>query len=187
MTKMINLLPESEVKELKLELASKQFLKFFSMIFITLLLFILASVVGKIWVSAEMSGDDSVISSLQSQLNSSDNQALQKEIVQLNGQIKNVKSFQQQHYAWSKVLTEIGNLSPSDFQLQLLTADKSNGQIVINGTAGKRDSVLQFWSNVKKSSYFQNINFPLTNLEQPTNTPFTFTFFINPAQIKNQP
>jgi len=181
--KFINLLPETELKELKLEFASKHLLKFFVVSLISLLILILGAVSVNVLIKSQIAANNIEISELQAQLNSSDNQALQKEIIGLNSQIKNISVINQQHYLWSKALTELGNLAPSDLHIDLLTVDRT-GQIVINGTTDDRDSVLTFWSNVKKSRYFMNINFPLKNLEKPTDTPFTFTFFINPKSIQ---
>lgn len=185
--KQINLLPESELKELHLELASKQLLKFFSLLVISLLLLFVLGLATRYLIKTSISANDIQVEQLQKQLASSDNQALQKQLIDLNSKMKNLQLLNQKGYHWSEALTEIGNLSPADFHLDLLTLDRSTGEIVMNGTTDRRASVIDFWSAVHKSKYFSKINFPLNNLEKATDTPFTFTFYLNPETITNKP
>ena len=184
--KIINLLPQKELQELRYEYATGYILKFFTVLITSLVLFLLAAFITNLFIDTEISGTNTRITDLQRQLSTSNNQALEKEVVRLNTQMKNIKSFEQQHYYWSKALVEFGNLAPSDFHVDRLLVDRNTGKITVEGKADSRGSVLAFWSSVKKSSYFSNINFPLSNLEKPTDTPFTFTFSANISMI-NKP
>lgn len=182
--KIINLLPEEEAKELKLEVASHQLTRFFAIVASSLLVLFILAFGAKFFLKNEIGKDNNLIEDLQKQLSSANNQALEKQVVTLNGQIKTIKIIDQQHYYWSKALVELGNMSPSDFHLDTVTLDRGSGLITVSGVSDSRSSVITFWSNVKKSQYFSNINFPLTNLEEPSDTHFSFTFNINPDTIK---
>lgn len=181
--KIINLLPENEVKELQLRLASNQLLKFFVVIFISLAICFTGALVMRFYIEGSIAQTKVEVANLQQQLSSSNNQALEKQVKALNTQIRNVKAIDQQHYYWSKALVELSNVTPAGMHIDVVSADRASGQIQISGVADKRDLVLQFWSNVKKSNLFANIDFPLNNLERPTNTSFSFTFYVNTSVI----
>lgn len=184
--KQINLLPEAEVKELKLELASGLWLRFYTILGSTLVILLILGFVTRILISATIASNEAQIQQLRRQLTSSNNQALEKQVVDLNTQMRNLETLNRQHYYWSDALIELGNLSPADFHLDTVTLDRATGEVVVMGTADNRSSVLEFWSAVHKSKYFTRINFPLNNLQQAANTPFTFTFFINSEPLKSK-
>jgi Tfp pilus assembly protein PilN len=127
------------------------------------------------------------VADAQKQLGSSNNQVLQKEVASLNTQIHNAKNLKDQHYYWSQALAELGNITPDGMHLNTLDADRETGAISVVGVADRREDVIAFWSNVKKSSYFSNIDFPLNNLEKATDTPFSFDFSVNASSIQNKP
>ncbi|MBX4204987.1 MAG: PilN domain-containing protein [Candidatus Doudnabacteria bacterium] len=184
--KITNLLPQSELKGLRLLLASKLLVKFFIVIAISLTAFFLMTMAVRFYIEGSITESQSRIGELQRQLSSSDNQALEKQVLNLNTQIRNIKSANQQHYYWSKALVELGNITPVGMHLNTLDVDRASGKLVVEGVSDNRDDVITFWSNVTKSSYFQNINFPLNNLESAADTEFTFTFSIKPETIKTE-
>jgi len=184
--KVINLLPESELKELRLQLSSQQLLRFFVTIFITLVAFFLLSLAVRFYIEGSIAQTKTEVTQLQEQLSSSNNKALEKQVLALNTQIKNIRQVKEQKYYWSKALIELGNITPLGVHMNNMSFDRASGKIVVDGYADKREDVISFWSNVRKSSLFANINFPLNNLEKATNTPFTYTFLIKPEAIRTQ-
>jgi len=181
--KTINLLPKAESSELAMELASRQILKFLVIAVGSLLIFLGLAFGIRIPINNEIAENDKQIANLQKELSTSGNLALQRQVVTLNSQMKNITTLTQKRNYWSKALIELGNLSPEGFHLDLASFDRASGQITITGTADNRSSVLNFWSNVKKSTLFKDINFPLNNLEKATDTPFTFSFTVDGALI----
>jgi Tfp pilus assembly protein PilN len=184
--KQINLLPQTEARELKLTMASKQLLKFFALIAACLVLFGIAAFISRLFVQASITENQIQIDELQKKLSSSDNKKVEKEVVALNTQIHNLRAINQQHYYWSYALVELANLAPNSFHLDSVTFDRTTNQVVVVGTSDSRADVINFWAKVKKSNLFTNINFPLPNLEKPTESPFTFTFYVNPEAITKQ-
>jgi len=182
--KKINLLPKTQAREVRLGLASKQLLNFFIFIGSTLVILFAAALAIRFYMEGTLSQGKLQVDDLQKQLSSQNNQALEKRVVNLNTQLKNIKNISTQHLYWSNALLELGNLFPKDFHLDNLSVDRATGKIEVAGTADKREDVIAFWSNVKKSTYFTNINFPLTNLETETDTKFDFIFYINTKAIQ---
>ena len=148
------------------------------------MIFIGATIAIKIFIQSSIRENEAQVDQLKNQLSSSNNQALEKEVASLNTQIRNIKAINQQHFYWSKALAELGNLTPIGCHLDSVTFSRSTGEVKVDGIADTRTEVIDFWSNVKNSDYFNNINFPLTNLETATNTSFSYTFHINPEKIK---
>lgn len=182
--KRINLLPKIEQREFKLELLAKQFLTFWLWVMITLVIFVLAIIASQIYLAKQNQIIKEALIVKQQTLASTGTAQLKSEIVSLNSQVANIKTLSVNHYYWSKALADLGNILPADAQVDLLTLNRASGQIDIQGTAGTRESVLQFWSELHKSQYFKDINFPLSNLDQAVNAPFTFKFFVNTETIK---
>lgn len=182
--KRINLLPKSELRDIKLGFYAGQFLVFWVCVMITLVVFLILVIVSRTYLTNQVNQTQDQISVQKQVLKSSDNELLKQQISDLNDQTSNIQNINAQHYYWSKALVELGNLLVPDIHLDLLTLDRATGQIYIKGIAGSRDSVLKFWSDVHKSAYFKNINFPLANLNQAADDSFEFTFYINPASVK---
>jgi Tfp pilus assembly protein PilN len=184
--KIINLLPKNEQKEVKLQFFAHSQLVFWIWIVISLVLFLILTLLAKIYLNNVQNQVAIEISQKQEELKSSDNAILKQQVETLNTQIKTIKTLQGQHVYWSNALVELGNLLAPDIQLNSLSIDRTTGKIDLQGTAGNRESVLKFWSDIHKSQYFQNIDFPLSNLNKSAGDPFTFTFYANLDKLKQE-
>ena len=182
--KKINLLPKTEQKNLRLQFFGDQLLFFWIFVIGSLFLFIGLTYIAKAYLTAQVAEVESKISLGKAELKSSDNELLKQKVDSLNGQISILKNLNNQHYYWSGALVELGNLLPPDITLTEVHMDRVGGKVSIKGVAGKRESVLQFWSNVYKAQYFKGIDFPLANLDAETNDPFSFDFYINTDKVK---
>ncbi|HYE22509.1 MAG TPA: PilN domain-containing protein [Verrucomicrobiae bacterium] len=182
--KIINLLPKSVSRELQLELIASQILNFWTWLVLSMAVFFTLILGSVFYLRTEIQRIDSVIFEQKEVLSSSNTKELESRVSALNTQIKNIQNLQKQHYYWSEMLTELANILPGDVRVDFLGVDRTTGLVEMAGYARSRESVLQFWSNVKKSEYFRDINFPLKNLERATDASFTFTFYVNPEEIK---
>ncbi len=182
--KRINLLPKPAQQEVRLLFFGKQLLLFWIWALITLLIFLILTFIAKSYLVRELADVSGQVDSEKLVLKSSDNERLKQEVGNLNDQIKTINNLSSQHYYWSGALTELGRLLAPDIRLDLVSMERATGKVQIQGIAGNRDSVLRFWSDVHKSSYFKNIDFPLSNLNRATNDTFTFTFYVNADQLK---
>jgi uncharacterized membrane protein len=182
--KRINLLPKTQQQELVLLFLSQKILLFWIWIVITLVIFLILTLAGKSYLSRQLADVSHQVETKKAVLKSSDNELLKQQVGNLNNQILAIKNINAQHYQWAAALIELGNLFAQDLSMDLITVDRATGKVDVKGTAATRESVLKFWSDIHKSTYFKNINFPLSNLNRATNDSFTFSFYLNPEQIK---
>ena len=184
--RQINLLPAVEQRELKLMFLAARLSAFWIWIIASLLVFFALGLGSRFYLERMSTDTQNQIEQNKTLLDSSNFKDLQNQILQLNRNIKEIKNLQSQHYYWSSALVQLSNIIPADMQLNQINFDRANGEVDITGQAATRDSVILFWSNVIKSEYFKNINFPLTNLEKAKNPDFTFTFYVNSDKFKTE-
>ncbi|MBI2607901.1 MAG: PilN domain-containing protein [Candidatus Doudnabacteria bacterium] len=184
--RLINLLPPSQIKQTRFELISLNLRKFWVWVSISLIVLFVLAFVSQIVISNEIKDTDDQIGNLSDSLQSSNTQELEKQVVTLNNELKNFDIIQSEHYFWSNALIELGNIIPQAMSVSLLTMDRETGEVQIMGVSKQRSAVLEFWANVKRSDYFQDINFPLANLESAQDVNFNYTFFINQELIKQE-
>ncbi|MBI4363608.1 MAG: PilN domain-containing protein [Candidatus Doudnabacteria bacterium] len=181
--RIINLLPKVEQREIKLDVITRQVVNFWSVVAISILIVFLLSLGGQFYLRQQIASVDRLIAQQREALKSSDTQELEKQVTDLNAQIRLINQLKSQHLEWSKALVELAVLLPSDMQITVLSLDRETGQISILGNAGSRESVIKFWASVKKSSYFTGIDFPLANLEKPSSITFTFKLLADKNEL----
>jgi hypothetical protein len=179
----INLLPESEQKELRMQVIAEQVSSFWIWTLLSFVIFGAFSYFGQFTLKDQITQTERTINVRSAVLNSGENEKYKNEVETLNNNIKSFKALNKEHYQWSRVLEEIALILPSDVTLDSLILQRDTGKIDIVATAGERDSILSFWANVIKFPYFANINFPLSNLEKSTDVPFMFTFYLKPGKL----
>ncbi|MGE5392742.1 MAG: PilN domain-containing protein [Candidatus Saccharibacteria bacterium] len=184
--KLINLLPKIQRREVELQMVTRQVIKFFVWSAGSVAVFLLLAFGVMLYLKGEMIAVDKDIAGNRKELTSTGTQQLQEKVLAVNKQVKVIGSLRDQHYYWTTALIEISKLLPADAQINSLDIDRQTGEIKLTGTAEKRESVIQFWANVKKSKYFKNINFPLSNLEREKNSLFTYTFYANKEMLKDE-
>ncbi len=182
--KQINLLPKSEQRDLRLMFFSDQLIMFWVWVLVSLLLFISLTYIAKAYLSGQVASIEGEIALNQQILKQSDNELLKKQVETLNDQINGIKNLQDQHQYWSLALEELAKMLSTDISLDSVNLDRTSGRVSIQGVARSRESVLKFWSDVHKTDFFKNIDFPLPNLQKPVDDPFNFSFFINSEKIK---
>jgi Tfp pilus assembly protein PilN len=182
--KIINLLPKEEQQQLKLDIVNHQLRVFWTIILISIVAFVALGFGTQQYLRLSVKNVDEQIAMNKAKLESADIKALQQQVIKLNQHIKEIKTIRSQQYKWSEVLLEIARVMPAEVQLNSIKIDRATGEVIILGKAENRDTIIEVWSQIKKSSMFYDVNFPLPNLEQPVNGNFTYTFFINLENIK---
>jgi Tfp pilus assembly protein PilN len=183
--KHINLLPKSEQKELRLLFFADDLIRFWIWIVVSLLIFAALTFLANEYLRSEVAETEGQIAQQRQILKSDDNEIVKQKVEELNYEVSTIKNLQINHYYWSDALVELVNLLPADIDLNLLSMDRVTGEVAIEGVAGSRDSVLKFWSDIHKSVYFKDIDFPLANLNRATEDPFRFSFFVKVEKVKN--
>ncbi len=182
--KIINLLPEHELKEIKLDIMSSQVFRFWFWILISLgFLFVLA-VAANLLLSQRITSNNNEIEARKQILSSSSTKQVEQQVLELNKQIKLIETLRSDHYSWSKALIEMAYMVDSETRITSMTMERITGKVVVSGRAADRESMLAFWSTVKQSKLFKDINFPLTNLEKDQQADFTFSFYVNASELK---
>ncbi len=184
--RFINLLPKSEQKETQLQFFSRSQTLFWVWVAITLVMFLAGTFAARLYLTTIQKQTVKDIVEKQKSLQTSDNEQLKTEVNNINQQIRVIKSLESQHVYWSKGFEELGRLFNPDLQIDLISVDRATGKVELLGKSTNRDSVIAFWSGIHKSKYFKNINFPLSNLERANNTNFTFTFYVNMDELKQE-
>jgi Tfp pilus assembly protein PilN len=183
--KLINLLPKSENRELKLTLLGQQLINFWIYVSLSLVVFFVLALAVNVFLRSEITKNNHEIESKKQELASSNTQQLEARVQALNNQIRAIDSLQENHYNWSQVMLELSRVTPEDVRLNLVNFERSTGKVEVTGNGATRDAVIEFWANVKKSKYFRNINFPFSNLEKDKNAQFEYSFYVNFDSIKN--
>jgi Tfp pilus assembly protein PilN len=183
--KTINLLPASQKKELELEFISHKILVFWIMVIASLILFVAVAWVFKFYQSQVIADNDKAIISTQQELAAPEYQDLHDQILSLNSAVSEIKNLNFHHYNWSQAMLRLSDLVTPNVEINELNFDATTGRIDIAGIGKTRDDVINFWANVVKSQDFAKINFPLTNLEKPTDATFNYTFYVNKDKFAN--
>lgn len=101
---------------------------------------------------------------------------IQKEITQFNTQLGYMVT-RSPSFNWPSLLIEIASLAPQGVNLTTLAAEhaKEGERIAIEGDALTRESLIQFYRNVRQSKYFINVS-PPSNYEKSQHISFQISF-----------
>lgn len=183
MKKYVNLLPKEAQNEIKYERVRSRFLNMSLWIVISLAVLIVLMLGARIYLKSESKRVNNLIIFQKEVVSQKENQALKKELAEFNIHLSNLIKFEKGHAYWSEVLIELARITPSDIAIDALTADREDKKMTVMGFAKTRDSVLQFRRNLLDSDFFEDVNFPLSNLIRPTDVSFRYTFFVNQDEL----
>lgn len=184
--KILNLLPQARKKELELEFLSHKVLMFWTMVILSLIIFVILAAVFRFYMQSLITSNEEIISVNKQRLEAPEYKQLHDEILALNDTVADIKNINNHHYAWSNALYQLSSLVSARVQLNQLSFSAAKAQMDISGQARERQDVLVLYEDIKASEFFDEINFPLNNLEQPTSSNFTFTFNVDKTKfLKN--
>jgi Tfp pilus assembly protein PilN len=185
MKKYINLLPPEEQQKIKLAKLTNEIFNFALWVGLSLVIFILLAFASVVYLKNLSGSFDSDILHNKLVLQSSDNDRIRQEVSALNTAVKDFQNLKAQHYHWSEALVALAQIIPREVQLNGLSLDRKTGKVEILGEARNRETVIALWVALKRSDFFKDVNFPLTNLEKPQATPFSYSFYINSEKLKD--
>lgn len=183
MKKYANLLPHEVQKEIRYERIRSRFLNMSLWISISLVVLVVLMLATRIFLKTESNRVNSLIIFQEELVSREENQALKKELAEFNSHLSNLIKFEDGHAFWSEVLIELARITPTDIAIDALTADRADKKMTVIGFAQTRDSVLQFRRNLLDSIFFEDVNFPLSNLIRPTELSFRYTFFVDQDEL----
>ena len=183
MKKYVNLLPSEAQTEIRYERIRSRFLNMSLWISISLVVLVVLMLAARIYLKSESSRVNSLIIFQEELVSQEENQALKKELAEFNSHLSNLIKFEDGHAFWSEVLIELARITPADIAIDALTADREDKKMTVIGFAQTRDSVLQFRRNLLDSAFFEDVNFPLSNLIRPNEVSFRYTFFVDQQEL----
>jgi len=106
---------------------------------------------------------------------------LRSKIDQFNKNLEQVAKLQDQHIRFSPVLSELVNLTPPEIKFTYLNFGQDDGIIELRGNAATREGLLRFQERMSQSDFWEDLDFPLSNLESRENVDFQIKF-----KVKNE-
>jgi Tfp pilus assembly protein PilN len=179
----LNLLPPQEKNELKLERLYRWLVFYGSATILIILLFI--TFLALIWsfiliqLKSYTVNLENTKTSFQGQ--SIENQ--QKLIRDFNLKLERIAQVQSGHKYYSPVLIHLATLVPSGIRIDALAIDEQ-GKATLTGYAQRRSQLLLLKEALEKSSFFENVNNPISNLTKQVEINFSFQFDIKSAALK---
>ncbi|MDP3741455.1 MAG: PilN domain-containing protein [bacterium] len=184
MKRYINLLPPDFQKQVKLEKLQSQVVSFGIWSAVSLLVFATILFASFVVLKQSLIGLAEEVAVQTKVLDEIKETSVRKEVEIYNNNLKNFETLAAARNDWSVVLMEIARTLPKDMTIDSLTINRLDKKVELGGHSRSRDQVLQFRKNLVSSSYFTNVNFPLANLEKPTDLNWKYRFFLNPAPTK---
>jgi len=171
----LNLLPPSEKKILGLERTFRWLVFYGNAIIFLILLFIVFLTLIWFFVLIQLKSYSANLESTKTSFQGQSIENQQKLIKEFNEKLDKIDGLQQKQKRYYPILAELAMLVPGGVRIEALSIDES-GQGRISGFANQRGQLLLFKSALEKSSYFEKIENPLSNLTKQININFYFTF-----------
>lgn len=185
MLSYVNLLPKEDQSETRIDKISNFVAIFFFWVVLSLLILSLLFLVAYVYLKSEYNQISTQIDLQRQVVSKNENVRIKKELNDLNIRLFNLVNLDKYHGNWSEVILKFSGLLPADVAIDSFSADRSTSRIQIIGVAKSRDSVLKLRENLLASDYFENVNFPLSNLIRPTEVSFRYTFFVKAKALLN--
>lgn len=177
--KYANLLPKPDQSDVRMEKITSRLLNLLVWVALSLAVLVVLLLGTRIYLASELGRVKDRIVLQQQAVSKEENLEIKRELEEFNTHLANLAAFEENQGFWSEIMINFARLLPSDLVIDTLSADRKTGQISITGFSSSRDSVLMLRENLLTSDYFENVNFPLSNLTRPTDVNFRYTFFVN--------
>lgn len=184
MKRYINLLPPEEQKQIILERYNSQIAVFGLWVILSLTSMIGIIFLAEIIFSYTLTSGKEEIAAQNLELTRVQDPSIMKRVEELNRDIQNFQTFQKQDLDFSPYLAELQKILPIGLTLDSITLKRENKRIEVTGRAANRAQVLVFRNYIIDSEYFENVNFPLYNLESPENVKWKYRFYLKTSKDK---
>ena len=183
MKKNVNLLPPAEQKQFKLETLNYTIANFGVWILLSLVVFVALLFMAQLLLDQRVEDTTKQVNARYQELQNLKLPEVQKEIEILNKNLANFQKLEAVHEVWSSMLIEFARLVPSDLTVDSILITRKDNKIEISGHGLTRKSVLELRENLLSSSYFQFVNFPLSNLEKARDVSWKYRFYFNEEKL----
>lgn len=112
------------------------------------------------------------------------NRAVDKDIAELNKNLKAVEGIQADFVKWSTIVLDINNAIPENIEVTFINLEQKTRVFNLHGKALKRDDFLILKQSLETLPYFEELSSPLTNLLLKENVTFEFSGKIRAESLK---
>ena len=191
----INLLPETEKKEVKLEKVCQETVILLGLILIALLFFIFILISLKFYLTEKVNSLEEIVLERENELRTSQVLESKKRIVTLNQNLSKVQRFWQEELSIIPLFEKVISLTPQSiyftgfsYQKRVQEEKKEKkvfAEIHISGWAETREELFNFKKELEKEKEFKEVRFAPTSWVKPTNLDFSLSLKFDPFhQIK---
>lgn len=181
----LNLLPPQEKEELKLERIYRWLVFYCSSAILIVLLFITFLALIWFFIIIQLKSYTANLENTRTSFQGQSIENQQKLISIFNRQLDKINFIQNDHKSYSTILVRLAEIIPSGIIIDAFVVDEQ-GKCALTGYAQKRSQLLLLKEALYNSSFFENINNPISNLTKQIDINFSFKFDVNPTTLKQQ-
>jgi len=179
----LNLLPPTEKKSLRLEQFYRWLIFYGGATILIFLLFIAFLALIWFFILIQLKSYTVNLEKTRTSFQGQSIENQQKLINEFNGQLEKIAQIQDGHRFYSPALIHLTQLIPSGINIDAFAIDEQ-GSCILSGYAQKRSQLLLLKEGLEKSTLFEKIENPLSNLTKQTDINFSFKFNIKSAALK---
>lgn len=186
-TKVINLLPKDQQRELGLRSWYRALVRFYILAMTTF--GVVALLFAGTWWYLRLAEQNLVheAENLRARSTTQETTDLKKQIKTINNQIEDYNNLTAALPRWSVLLRQFATLVPAGVQIQNFGVDSTKRQVIVGGFAATREQVIQLHDNIAADDvHFSNIDYPLDNISKPRNVGFRYSFTVKPEVLSSK-
>jgi len=173
----INLLPTKQRKRIRL-LTSYQNIVFSGLILIILIIFLIIFLGGSlIFLNFKYQEIQKKISLEQSRIIYAETvEGMERKVKEINKELVDLRRVQNERSNLYQIIENISDDLLSDVKVYNLDVNSETKKITISGYSASREDLLSIKNTLETFSKYQDIDFPLSNLVNPKDINFRFSF-----------
>lgn len=175
----LNLLPKTELEELKIEFTVR-FLKFFGISIFVILLISAALLFVVYWgLKIQTASNEKSLEINQAGESGKKIIFMEQKIREINNRTSRINQIQNSLANPLPIFYKIISLIPEGIVLKNLDIDFEKKEVKSSGHANLRENLITFQDNLEKSDFAKNISRPLSDLLKQKDINFTINFKLN--------
>lgn len=177
----MNLLPAQQKKRVRLEIFYQNII--FSGLILILLVLFLILILGSflIFLNFKYHTIEENITAEQSRIIQNETvKGMERKVSDLNKELKDLKETQKKSSNIYQFLDNVSQDLLSEVMIYTIEIDGELNKFTITGHADTRQELLTIKEKLNTSPEYKNVDFPISNLTEPTDIDFTFNFIYQP-------
>lgn len=173
-----NLIPQKQKDEIKLRIYYQNIISSGFILFLLILLLVVSLAGVLTFLHLKYRAIEGEISVEQSKIIQTESyKSMEKKINDLNKELSELKKIQDKKSNLYQIMNDISQNLLIGVKIYNIDIDKITGKVTIIGFSATRESLLNIETILKNNpKYNKNIEFPLSNLANPSNIDFRFSF-----------